>query len=161
MAVLGISVNSRVIGTAVIKDHVLIDYGVKLFKQRWSIHKAQKIIESITTQINDYGITSIALTIPYDYHESAETKALIVQIKSYCRKEKINLLSYHPKTFHAFCPEAKAKKKALMKCLADRYPELRIPYKKELQNQQRYYHKLFEAVAAATLQVQGMAGNSH
>jgi len=64
------------------------------------------------------GITSIALTIPHSHYESEETKALIAQIKSYCRKEKINLLSYHPKTFHAFCPEAKAKKKALMKCLA-------------------------------------------
>jgi len=49
MAVLGISVNSRVIGTAVINDQgTLLTMAVKLFKQRWSIHKAQQIIESIT-----------------------------------------------------------------------------------------------------------------
>jgi len=154
MAVLGISLNSRIIGTAVIREQVLVDYSVKLFKQRWSIYKSQEILESVEKQINDYGITSIALTIPYEHYESEETKALIIRIKSYCQAQKINLLSYHPKTFHAFCPEAKAKKKGLMKYLVGRYPELGIPYKRELRNRQRYYHKLFEAVAAATLQVQ-------
>jgi len=161
MAVLGISANSRIIGTAILEKDILLDYGVRLLKHRWSFRKADKIIAHIATLIDDYGIMSIALTIPYAHYESKETQALIGRIRTFCRTKKIHVSSYHPKTLHAFCPQAKAKKKGLMECLVTLYPELRASHSKELRNKRERYHKLFEAVAAATLHVRGLDGKKH
>ena len=153
MAVLGLSFNSTIIGSALFQDGSLIEYDLTVFKESWSFLKLSRIVESIITRINDNNIISVALTIPYAHHESEKIKTIIDQIKAHCRKGKIYLFSFHPKTFHAFCPEGKPTKESFMKSLATRYPELRSYCKKELGNQQPYYHKLFEAVAAATLHI--------
>lgn len=151
MAVLGISINSRVIGIAIIENKVLIDCGVKMYKQRWSIQKAEKIIADIRKLVSEFSINKIAIAIQRKHFESEESKALNALIKASISKNKLPITYYDPNTFDAFCDGKKAKKKVLMKCLVVIYPELVLPFKKELRNHRRHYHKLFEAVAAATL----------
>jgi hypothetical protein len=151
MTILGISANSRVVGMAVLRKGTLHDYSVKLFKERWSEEKVQKMIGCITAYAAHHRITSIALTLPHEHHKNQETATLIAQITRTCRAKKIRLSTYYPQAFAGLCQETKAKKKALMRGLAEVYPELVPLYRKELRNRRRYYHKLFEAVAAATL----------
>lgn len=151
MKVLGISANSRLLALAIIHDNELKDFNVHLFKERWSDQKVKRIIGQIKRCIKTHSITKIALTIPYAHYQNKETKKLIIQIKTFCDKKNCSVETYSPQAFHCLFEEARAKKKALMKSLVERYPELLFPYRKEITNKRRYYHKLFEAVAAGTL----------
>lgn len=151
MIVLGISANSRVVGIAVVKKTVLLDFNVHYYKESWSEVKANRILGCLTQYHKRHSITNIAIAIPYAHYQNKETKALIKLIEKHCRKKKILLSSYQPEAIHSLHQEAKAKKKALMKCLTDHYPELIPIHKKELRNKRRYYFKLFEAIAVARL----------
>jgi RNase H-fold protein (predicted Holliday junction resolvase) len=151
MVVLGISVNSRVIGLAIIRKGSLLDFKVQLYKEQWSDKKAIKIIISIHSCLQEHRITNVALATPYVHYTTTETKALISEIKNHCRKKKVAIRTYDPASLHSLCEATKAKKKALMRAMVTHYPELHAYYKKELGNKNRYYHKLFEAVGAATL----------
>lgn len=151
MVILGISANSRVLGLAIVENNQLIDFKVQLYKERWSAVKANKMIASLHSSIQEHTIKSVAVTIPHAHYTTPATKALVTRIKAHCRKKKIRFSTCDPATLHCLCEASKAKKKALMSAMVSRYPELEILYKKELKNRNRYYHKLFEAVGAATL----------
>jgi hypothetical protein len=151
MKVLGISANSRLLALAIIQDNELHDFNVHLFKEKWSDQKVKRIIGHIKRCVREHAITNIALTIPYAHYQNRETKKLITQIKTFCDKKNCSVTTYSPAEFQCLCEDARAKKKALMKSLVEKYPELHHPYRKEITNKRRYYHKLFEAVAAGTL----------
>lgn len=151
MAVLGISANSRVVGLAVIDSGILLDYRIHLFTERWSDDKACRIIESLQSCLTDFPITSIAILIPHVHYASPQTNNLITRIQAHCSTQKSSVSTYQAAALHNLCEASKKKKKALMKVLAERYPDLRYVHAKELRNKNKYYHKLFEAVGAATL----------
>ncbi len=151
MTVLGVSANSRLLALAVVREGTLLDYRIHLFKEKWSDAKAARIIGKLSACVKEYSVTSIALTIPYDHHSTSSTDALHAAIEDYCNQAKIWLSPYPADAFDCFCPEAKAKKKALRRALTERYPELYHIHDKELKNKNKYYYKLFEAIAAATI----------
>jgi hypothetical protein len=151
MVALGISTNSKVLGLAIINSDHLIDCKVQWHKNPWSDMKGERIIASLHSCIKEHSIKNVALTIPHAHHITPQTQALINKIKAHCRKKKIRLSVYHPQAFHSLCEKSKAKKKALMKAMVIRYPELATYHQKELKNRNRYYHKLFESIGAATL----------
>jgi hypothetical protein len=138
-------------GMAVIREGSLVDFKAQLYKERWSAVKAKRMIGSLHACIRDHTITSVALIIPHAHHTSQETKALIAAIKAHCRKKKIRISTYEPSALQRLCEASRAKKKALMKAMTLRYPELTHLHRKELSNKHEYYNKLFEAVGAATL----------
>ena len=151
MVVLGVSANSRILGLAIINGNQLIDFKAQLHTEQWSIAKANKMIASLYACIKEYAITTVALAIPRVYHTSPETSAFITALKTFCFTKKISISAYKQPALHRLCEASKAKKKALMKAMARRYPELIHLYHKEMRNKHEYYHKLFEAVAVATL----------
>jgi RNase H-fold protein (predicted Holliday junction resolvase) len=151
MAILGISFSSRVVGLAIIKNHLLIDFKTRLFKESWSDQKVERFMAELIRCIKAHHITKIALTVPHEYHSTEKAKALITHINAICRAKKISISTYNPKALNWFCEKAKAKKKALMHELATRYPELTYIHRRELRNKSKYYIKLFEAVAVALL----------
>jgi DNA polymerase elongation subunit (family B) len=154
MTVLGISANSRILGIATIQGNQLLDFNVRLFKERWSSNKAQKIVSRLLPCIQQYSIKSIALAMPPAHYRNKETEILLRLINTFSRKQKVRITTYNPKAFSCFCLENKARKKALMDGLSNLYPELGFIQRKELRNKRRHYHKLFEAVAAGTLLAQ-------
>src|SRR4051812_45315702 len=122
--ILGISLNSRVIGMAVLDGYTLQDYKVRLFKERWSEEKCVRIVNCIISYIIDYRITSLAVMLPRVHYRTPETKALLGKIKSVCRKKNVSIYCYPANALHAFSGRQKAKKRVLMEELSHRYPEL-------------------------------------
>ena len=157
--ILGLSVNTRMLGLAVISGHRLLDYEIKLRKDPWTLRKRETILTSLQPWCKHYNIKCVALSIPYEKQTSSQTKELMESIKSYFSKKKIGLCPYPAKTFQTFCQEAKVKtKKEMMRRLALQYPELSHCYRKEVSNKNKYYVKLFEAVAVATIHAQRLKG---
>jgi hypothetical protein len=153
--ILGLSVNTRMLGLAVIKGNLLVDYHIKLRKEPWTPRKRELILTSLQPWFACYTITNVALSIPYEKQTSSQTKELLESLNGYFSEKKIRLCPYPAKTLYALCKEAKGKKE-VMRSLALQYPELSFHYQKEMSNKNKYYVKLFEAVGVATIHSQRM-----
>jgi hypothetical protein len=151
--VLGLSLNTRMVGLAIISGKLLIDYHITLKKGSYDDYKREKIIASLQTWCNTYTIINIALAIPYEKQSNSKINGLLESIQAYFRERKVSITTYPPKQLHRFCEENVSKtKKGGMKGLTEIYPELIHVYNKEMRNKNKYYVKLFEAVAVATIE---------
>lgn len=155
MVTLGISTNTRLLGLAIIKQGSLLDYSIRLHKSSWSPSKVTEIITSLEPCVRQYCIKRVVLSIPHEYHQTKEFKHLISCIKEYFEAKGITVYSESPEALYSLCPpEQKKTKKALMKSITEQFPQLTYCYQKEMRNKNKYYIKLFEAVAVAILHEQ-------
>lgn len=152
MAILGISTNTRLLGTAIIEKGVLAEYSIRLFKPSWSPAKATRIITSLEPCVRQYSINKVVLSIPPIHHRTEAFNVLLVRLSSYFERKRIPVVVASLEDLLSICAtHEKQRKKMLMETLCKRYPELVYCHQKELRNKSKYYIKLFEAVAAATL----------
>lgn len=153
MAVLGISTNTRLLGLAIIEGGQLTDYSIRLFKASWSPSKATDIITSLEPCVREHCIKRVILSIPPKHHQTKEFQFLALRIEEYFLSLGIPLsICTRERLLSACTVGHKKTKKALMQSLVLKYPELTYCYQKELRNKNKYYVKLFEAVAVATIQ---------
>lgn len=154
METLGISTNTRLIGLAIINHHnSLVDYSIHLHKSSWSPSKANMIVtSSLEPCVRQYCIKSVVMSIPHAHHQTEAFKHLVSCIKEYFKTKKIPVYEETPETLYSLCPQGQKKtKKVLMQTLTLQHPQLSLCYHKEMRNKKRYYIKVFEAVAAATV----------
>jgi hypothetical protein len=140
---------------AIINQERLVDYSIHLHKSSWSPAKAKMIVASLEPCVRQYCIKRVVLSIPYAHHQTKGFKHLVSRIRSLFEAKNIPVYSETPDALHSFCQTGQKKtKKALMKSLTEKFPELCYCYLKELHNKNRYYIKLFEAVAVAAIREQ-------
>ena len=152
MATLGISTNTRLVSVAIISQNQLIDFFTHLHKASWSPTKADVIVASLEPCVRQYCINRVVLSIPHAHYQTKEHSCLMEAFKSFFGKKEITVYTKTPETFNAFCKAGeKKRKKEMMKAVAEQFPELHHFYQKELRNKNKYYYKLFEAVALASL----------
>jgi hypothetical protein len=150
--ILGLSFNTRNLGLAVVKLNQLVDYSSKLHKAKWDSQKREMILTSLATCIDAYTIQKIALSIPYAIHQTEEFRELKTAIIALAKMRNIEVVTYIPKDFFLFIPRSeKQTQLEVIKKLVILYPELQFVYEKEMKNKCKYYYKMFEAIAAATL----------
>lgn len=156
MVTLGISTNTRLLGLAIINNqHALVDYSIHLHKASWSPSKATSIITSLEPCVRQYCITRVKLSIPYAYHQTEAFRQLIYGIRAFFEAKGIPIYAETPEALHPLYPPGQKKtKKALMLTLTEQFPQLTYCYQKEIRNKNKYYIKLFEAVAVASLKEQ-------
>ena len=149
--ILGLSFCTRMLGLAVIKSDHLVDYSIKLHKALWSPQKRDLILASLASCIECYNITYIAISIPESHHQTNDFKELLSAIESFGYNQGIPLVSYQTKEIYQnFGSPVKRTRQSLMKRLIMFYPELSQYYDRECINKNKYYIKLFEAVAVAS-----------
>lgn len=155
MATLGISTNTRLLGMAIITQNRLVDYSIRLHKSAWSARKANEIVTSLEPCVRRYCIKKVVLSIPHAYHQTKAFTLLRSRLCQFFEAKGIPVETMPAASLTALCHGGQKKtKKALMNALADRFPELSYCLHKELRNKNKYYIKLFEAVAVALLQEQ-------
>ena len=153
MATLGISTNTRLLGLAIITDGELQEYKVLLHKSSWTPWKVSQIILSLEACAQQYSINRVILSMPPTHCQTKEFTYLVAQIRDHFRRKHLLFERQSVQALHAFCSEQQRKtKKNIMRAIAERFPELRTFYEKELRNKNKYYVKLFEAVGIAALQ---------
>ncbi|MFN8250235.1 MAG: hypothetical protein U0V75_00030 [Ferruginibacter sp.] len=137
---------------AVINREGLLDYKLHLNKSPWSPSKANLIIATLEPCVRQYCIKRVVLSSLHVHYHTPAYKELISCLQSYCTANKIPLFIETPSSFDRVYPQGvKKSKKALMSVLVEQFPQLTYCYQKELRNKNKYYYKLFEAVAAAML----------
>jgi len=153
--ILGLSINTRMTSLAIISGDQILNYDIKFRPEAWTPIKKELILANLHSWFERYNITSIALIVPYENQISSQSKELLESLKKHLNKNNISLCVYSPKTLHAFYQEPKTKKE-IMQELASEYTELVYYYKKEMQNKNKYYIKLFDAVQVGIIHSQRM-----
>jgi hypothetical protein len=152
---LGISTNTRLLGLAIISKGALVDYSIHLHKSSWSPSKVTAIITSLEPCVRQYCIKNVVLSIPHAYHQTNQFKLLISCIQTYFEAKNIKVFTKETEAIYTLCPPGQKKtKKVLMASLTEDFPQLSYCYHKEIRNKNKYYIKIFEAVAVATLHEQ-------
>lgn len=152
--ILGISCSTRILGLSVFYAQQLIDYAIKLNKEQWSNKKLDQIINVIQEYCTQHRITDISLTVPYEFYLTSESKELLEAITTLAKQNDIQLTTYpHADIYQTFANRANPTRASLIRRITMFYEELEPLELKELQNKNKYYIKLFEAVACASVHV--------
>ena len=147
---LGISIGTRTMGMAVLRDGALVDWRIKTFWKKWSTDKLEAIITVIHKQISRFEITSITLKKPVGSHCSGNIQRIVDRIQALSRERHIKLRECTIRDLkQRYTSDYRANKGILISALAVRYPELSTAYSKERSNRNPYHAKLFEAIECA------------
>ena len=153
--ILGISYSTRLIGLAVVSSNHLVDYSVKLYKEKWSPTKCDKIRQALQSCVEDYNIQEIVLSIPAYFSQIPAFGEINECINSFATECNIPISYQNRKMLLSLCiDEEKPNKKEFMRSLVFFYPELNKLFEREKRNKKRYYVKIFEAIGFALLQSQ-------
>ena len=97
-----------------------------------------------------YDVAQVAIKIPDVFPGSVGYNQLIGAFNLCCKSKNIAPHYYQFSEIKAaYCADGKQNSAGLMESMVRKYPDLMPEYKKEQQNRNTHYHKLFEAVAAA------------
>jgi hypothetical protein len=150
MVVLGISVSTRLVGFAVMKDKELIEYRTKVFGGTWNKEKHLNILAMFDMLYAYYNVTHLAIKTVHPSHSNKALNALTEQIVSSAQKEKISVEHYSLSDLKNHLNLNK--KQGVMGFVADKHLELQNEYQKECNSPNSYYIKMFEAIAVAEIQ---------
>lgn len=152
--ILGISCSTRILGLSVFYTRSLVDYGVTLNKQSWCTEKQDRFLGLITKYCSVHAITNVVLVVPSATHQTLCWQLLHNAIIEFATSAGIVITYFsHSELYTAFAHPIKKTKASLIRRMALFYEELEPFELKQLQNKSKYYIKLFEAVAGASLQV--------
>jgi len=147
--ILGVSLGTRVIGVAVMQSGELIDSRVKVFKQQWSKDKRKQILTSIERLIDYYNAKQVVVKSIDPLRTSNQLNLLTEKLKVVLHLKKITFDFYSLSTAKLGLGIKARNKQDFMCQIAERYPQLRKKYQKEINSQHTYYERIFEAVALA------------
>ena len=152
IAVLGISIGTRRVGIAILKDNELVDWRVKTFKGQWCSYKLSAIQRWFEKVAEFYSVDAIALKIPGLIESSPGLKDLIGYCRAQFNCKGINVAVFTIGDLKAqFLPQGRNNKKALLECITEKFPEVYLASRKEKSNRNPHYISMFEAIGAAHL----------
>lgn len=152
--ILGISCSSRILGVAVFYTRSLVDYGVTLNKQSWCAEKQDRFLGIIKKYCTAHTITNIVCVVPLISNQTACWQAMHNAIIEFASTAGITITCFsHRDLYEAFANPSTKTKASLIRRITMFYDELEPLELKQLQSKSKYYIKLFEAVAGASLQV--------
>ena len=148
--ILGIDPGTRFIGIAILRGGLLVHWQVQNFQGKWSEDKLVRIQKAILKHIERNNVTRIAIKIP---DKLPNTKAFhqVLGSINIIAGERCNRIPYFTlkELKKAYTGYAKCSLKTYHEQVVKKYSELWLEYQKEQRNEEGYYFKIFEAVAAA------------
>jgi len=146
--ILGISLGTRIIGFAVMRNGELADYRIKYFKERWTKTKRDAIVAYVKKLIEYYSVTALAIKAPDPIRSTARLNSLTENIKKELDNQNESFFAYSIATVKLGLGIPRMNKRGLMEFIAENYGLRRI-YLKEINTRHSYYERMFEAIALA------------
>jgi RNase H-fold protein (predicted Holliday junction resolvase) len=149
--VLGISIGTRNVGMAVIKQRKLRDHRIRTFRGKWTTAKCEQITDTIEAIIKRDKITDIALKVPKPSHCSENLEELIDGIRELSDWFGIQIYVFTLPTIKAaYSADGKGTKQVIFAALVERYPQLSGKTGSS-ERSRAYCSKVFEAIVSAEL----------
>lgn len=143
--IMGISPGSRSIGTAILHEGVLIDWGVKMFKEEWSDRKLARILKTVETLTKSYSITTIAIKRCHIASRSEAVEQVIDALILMAKRLNIHVRVFTLEELKHHCNGVDTRE-SLMSYVFQYYPEVGKGIKVSADTF-NYYMKTIEAVA--------------
>lgn len=151
--ILGVSLGTRFMGTAVIYNGELTDFRVRTFYGPWTEKKQKDILETIRKTVVRYQIAGINVKTPKPSHCSQNILAVMSDLRQLSGELGISLTTC---TITALTErhtmDARGNKQTLVQAICRKYPEHRqlssLCAKKRVHRTLNYV-KMFEAIACA------------
>ena len=147
--ILGISLGTRLIGIAVIRDDRLLHWQVRKFKGQWSPKRSEKILTFIAQFIRQHEIQAVAVKVPTKGYLSHGLIDLSAELGMYASIANLDMRSFRIHDLKKFFAKKSLNRKEMMHSICERFPFLETTYQKELSNRKAYHVKMFEAILAA------------
>lgn len=145
---LGINPGTKYLGIAVFREADLRDWKVKVINGKWSQGKMLVIQSVISDLLKKHGPDTIALKWINPSRSSPGLNRLVGSIKSLCRRKRLSVREYSIKELgRILSPDRNINKKQLAEIVASEYPILYNELNNEKSHKNRYYIRMFEAVA--------------
>lgn len=148
--VLGISLGTRSMGTALLRNNYLTDYRTKTFKETWSPIKLKRIISTLENILIHEGVTHLAVKLPHPQRSSLMLTGLLKGIRTLADSKGILIQTFYIEDIKSLYQD-QPNKVALAKYICQKHPHLCTELGKEMENSSGYYLKMFEAIAVAQL----------
>ena len=152
--ILALSINTRMTGLALFINGNLIDYSLKFYKDTFSQKKLDTLNANLQSSTHNLSIQYIVLSMPHPFYQTKEFLMLIEVVERFANEHSIAFTKYATKDLYfAFASRVNPSRKSLMHRMVLFYRELEEYEFKELRNKNKYYIKLFEAVACGAYHI--------
>jgi hypothetical protein len=146
--ILAINPGSRYIGTAVFNGPKLLNWRVKVIKDRRPKGKWEKIRMLVDNLIVLYQPDALAIKQLHRSRSSRNLNLIVSRLRQFSKRKGLRLYQYPIKKVEAFfSPGKRINKKRLAEILTSRYPELLPEFRREKASKNPYHIRVFEAVA--------------
>lgn len=153
--ILGISLSTRLMGTAILYDGELSVFRVRTFYGAWNRQKRDNMIRTIKKTVEGHGIHMIALKIPKVPHRSQRIHDLVTDIRQISEELNIKLTICTISCLLKNNEDNKGgNKQDLVQAIIARYPnynQLASFSAKDRNSGTAYHIKLFEAIVCAEM----------
>lgn len=152
LKIIGINPGTRYLGVAILYDFDLRDWRIKVFQEKWSKEKMEKLKTIVCSFIDQYQPNVLAIKKLHPSRSSKNLKCLVARIKELSKRKGLRIHQYSIKELEKnFIADGRANKRNLARLMTNEYQELIHEFNHEKKNRNPYYIRMFEAVALASL----------
>jgi crossover junction endodeoxyribonuclease RuvC len=154
--ILAIDPGSRYCGYSFINGKDMLNYGVKQFKNRSDKEYLQKVRDSFSDLISEFQPQILVIEKPalVQYQTLCYLGMIYEEIKKIGENMKLEIYEYSPLAIRkALCGYGRATKRETAQIVCKHYPELQKYLDIESTVKGKYWSHVFDATAAAILQV--------
>jgi len=149
--IIGINPGTRYLGIAVLDGSELLDWRIKALEGKWSEKKINKVIEILSELFDRYEPNVFVIKKLHPSRRTENLLRLTNKIKEFARRKKIRVCQFALKEIEKlFIEDKKLNRQNLMEAIAKQYPMLYHELKKEQNQKNPYYFRMFDAIALAS-----------
>jgi Holliday junction resolvasome RuvABC endonuclease subunit len=150
--ILGINPGTRYLGIAIFEEGQLLDWGVKVAKEKWSKQKKEKVVGTIFKIIEQYTPAAIAVKKLHPAHSSHSLCQLADEIACLAKRKRLKVHRYSIDEIKSFfCKDKRINRLKLAEIVCSAYPVLYHELEKEKTSRNLYHLRMFEAVALGSI----------
>jgi hypothetical protein len=148
LRILAINPGCRYLGIAFFIDSDLREWRLKGLDVKGGVKKREKVIQILSDLIRRHRPNVVSIKALHPSRCSLNLRMLVSKVVDFCHQNDLTIFTYSIQDVEAFLLIGKRQnKKELARSLAGQYPELSYELRKESQNRNPYFSRLFEAVA--------------
>jgi len=150
--IIGINPGTRYLGIAVLDGSELLDWRIKTLEGKWSEEKIKKAIKILSELFEQYEPNVLVIKKLHPSRRTENLLRLAKKIRDFARCKKMKVFQYSIKEIEEFFIEdEKLNKRNLIEAMVKLYPMLHHDLKKEQNQKNPYYFRMFDAVALGVM----------
>jgi len=146
-----INLGTRYVGLAAFQNHDLRDWRVSSFNGKWNRAKERKIVSMLTDYLDQWSPSIVVLKEIDASRSSPALNHLVDSATALLKERDIRHKTFSIRSLKNILSDGGKSKKALAEEMAQQFPVLGHELRRERENHNSYYQRMFEAVALGSI----------